>query len=140
MPCSWQDAWGAAAILDRAAGFRKASETAVDFAAPRLQPQMGAAQPEPLRVLLAAREAHRMQGTGDRLIVNQAELVAACGFEVRRRRFEWCPYVVDDNSLHPDAFHALFFSAVLADRDPPLLRASDRGDASARKKGRSGPR
>ena len=54
MPCSWQDAWGAAAILDRAAGFRKASETAVDFAAPRLQPQMGAAQPEPLRVLLAS--------------------------------------------------------------------------------------
>ena len=78
MPCSWQDAWGAAAILDRAAGFRKASETAVDFAAPRFQLQMGGAQ-EPLRVLLAARESHRMQGTGDRLIVNQAELVAACG-------------------------------------------------------------
>ena len=77
MPCSWQDAWGAAAILDRAAGFRKASETAVDFAAPRFQLQMGGAQ-EPLRVLLAAREAHRFQGTGDRLIVNQQELVDAC--------------------------------------------------------------
>jgi len=84
-----KDAWAAAATLDRAVGFRAANESRVSFVLP--PPRASAGQggsaplspppPPPLRVLLAARQAHRTQSTltGDRLVVNQEELVEACG-------------------------------------------------------------
>ena len=83
LPLAWQDAWGAAATLDRAVGFRAAGESNVTFVPPPPRTsagQRGSVPPTPLtlRVLLAAREAHRPKGAGDRLIVNQAELLEAC--------------------------------------------------------------
>ena len=85
-----KDAWAAAATLDRAVGFRAANESNVTFVLPPPRAsagQGGSAPPPPpppsppLRVLLAAREAHRLKGTltGDRLVVNQEELVETCG-------------------------------------------------------------
>ena len=57
-------------------------------------------------------------------------LARACGFAfesdgAHAPSFHWCPYVADDNSLHPDAFHALFFSATLVDREALALRHGD---------------
>lgn len=79
-----KDAWAAAATMDRAVGFRAANESNVTFVQPPSRASAGQGDstpppsPPPLRVLLAAREAHRLTGLGDRLVVNQEELLGAC--------------------------------------------------------------
>ena len=70
--------------MDRAVGFRAANESNVTFVQPPSRASAGQGDstpppsPPPLRVLLAAREAHRLTGLGDRLVVNQEELLGAC--------------------------------------------------------------